>query len=359
MKVKRDYLGMFDVLKGILMLVIALGHHLSFVNGGLITVESESRGIFDWSATVIALFFIIAGYQFKPTKNIKEYVKRQAVLLLVPYGIAVVISAVLRSIVLWRIEGWFNIRDISTLVLGGLYGSIQDVEVFHIWTATVVSLWFLPTTFLSGLFFQLLWRIKDSRVTKAVIWVLTIAAVSFPDAFEIQLPFFCVQSCAVLGFMEIGRLLKEKKILYQKLSPVFVMVSCVAFVLCHLFSDANVASNIWKWWMIDYLTACASSVVILKFYLWSGLGCMKYVGFLEYVGTYSLLFFCVHGVELLIVPWDERLGTAIVAANEKLQLPLWLIAVLIYVIRVLYTFAGCKVLNSLMKLKYRKKRKEG
>lgn len=361
MKVQKDYLGMFDVLKGILMLLIVLIHHMSFVEGGLLQAAGvqKSIGIFDWSAVVIALFFLISGYQFRPAKNIKEYAVRQAKMLLLPYGTAIFVSAVLRGIALGLANGQFDIRDISTLVFGGIYGSIQNVEVLGVWTSTVVALWFLPTTFLSGFIFQLLWRTRKRWIAIAAIWGLTILAVSFPSAYEVQLPFFCVQSCAVLGFMEVGRLLKEKKLLYQKLSPVFVVLASAAFVLCHLFSEANVASNVWNWWMLDYLTACAFSVVVLKLYIWSGVGCMKYVGIPEYIGTYSLLFFCVHGVELLAVPWGESLGNCILSFDGIVRLPLWLIAAGIYVIRVIYTFWGCKLLNSLMKCKYRKNKKVG
>ena len=71
MKIKRDSMGMFDVLKGCLMLIIVYVHHVSFVNGGLYMGDPSAPYVVftRWSALAVGLFFVIAGYQYRPAPH--------------------------------------------------------------------------------------------------------------------------------------------------------------------------------------------------------------------------------------------------------------------------------------------------
>lgn len=361
MERNRDSIGMFDVLKGCLMLMIVFAHHYSFVNGGMRPQDPSAflTRLTDWSAIAVGLFFVIAGYQFRPAKNLAEYIKKQFQSLMLPYIGAIFLSAAGRCATEFVSGGQVRIQTVSTIIAGGLYGAIQNVEILGIWAYGIQALWFLPVFFFSGLFFQLLHRISGKKAS-VFIWIITIAAVLFPDAYHIQLPWFFIQSCAVLGLMELGKYLRSNKVLYRKLPVWFVLISAALFIFCHLFSAANIASNIYRFGVLDYLTTVMMSTVVLRGYIRSGMENWKGTRLLEYIGMYSMLFFLVHGVGLLVIPWEAPLGEALMHMDVLTFLPFPAAAAAVYVFRCAGILLGCRGLELCMRLKYRKReRRQG
>ena len=306
--VKKDFIGMFDALKGILMLLVIFAHHLHMMD-----VLAQSRNfhiaaeeILRYQIVPIALFFIITGYDFHPAKSLKTYIKRQARLLLIPYGVSVAAAALL-SLAAGVLVGNFYYQRATVILAGGLYGCVRNMEILDVSAVSVIALWFLPTLFLGGLLLQLLYRIKQEKLRVTVIWFLVAAAAAAPNVNQLQLPWFIIQSCASLGFLETGRQLKKRKQLYQPLHPSFCIVAALLFLWGAIFSEANVGDNIYRFWLLDYLTGIAVSIVLLRLYVKIGFGEMDFRGirFLEYFGRYSLYILCIHGVEMLAFPWYE------------------------------------------------------
>ncbi len=343
---KRDYIGMFDVLKGILMIMVIFAHHLHMIDvlTGSERLDLIAQNLLRYQVVPIALFFIITGYDFHPARSLKMYIRRQARLLLVPYGISVIAAAMLNLLTGALIRDLYPQRA-TVIIAGGLFGCVRNMEIFGISAVSVIALWFLPTMFLGGIIFQLIFLIKNEKLRTVLIWLVTITAVSFPDVERMQAPWFIVQSCASLGFLETGRLLKKRKQLYKPLGTVFCITSVVLFIWGSVFSEANVGDNIYRYWMLDYITGIVVSVMLLRAYVISGFAEIEFPGisFLEYIGRYSLYILCVHGVEMLALPWYETgdlrsytLGTAI------------LIGIVLYVLRILLIVVICEALNRLI-----------
>lgn len=349
MSEKKDYLGMFNVLKGILMLLIVWIHHESFMRGVMLSDSAKFPPLFRWSAGVMALFFVMAGYQYRLVKDMKAYVKKQFASLLVPYGIAVAVSAAF--LLIWHIfrPDMIHLWDIRMLFLGGLYGTEHNMEFMGVWLGGVVGLWFLPTYCLSGILYQCIQRMPGQKRRVLAVWGLTLLGVSLPGNMKAALPFFAAQTCTSLGFWEIGRVLKEKKILYRKFSIPFVLGAMVLIFGCYAFSAANMASNVWKFWIVDYLAAAVFSVVILRIYVKSGLGTARGTGLLEYIGMYSMIFYCVHSVELLSIPWDKRLSDMLPFLAGHRMWEGVILALLLYLLRIAAILAVTALLNSLLK----------
>ena len=342
MRIKRDFIGMFDVMKGILMLLIVLVHQVSFSDT---VMGSQTAAVLQnwmkYSVTTMALFFIVSGYGMRREEDLKAYVKRQARQLLLPYLILMFVCAGLRGL-LFLALGQFRIQEVSTIVLGFLYGANRSFELFgEIWVSAVGAFWFLLALFFSGLFRQLLWRIRNPKVQTVVLWALVVGAVSFPPAERFQFPWCLVQSCTALGYLEVGRLLKERKLLFRKLHPAFVILAAALWVGMHWCSTAQMGANLWPFWMLDYFTAAAFSVVLLWLYLRTGLAAARFTGLLSYIGRYSLYFLWLHGTEMLVFPWDPTVRPLLLS----LHLPGWVIFWSIFLIRVAFSLAGCAVIS--------------
>lgn len=356
MNIKRDYLGMFDALKGFLLFVIVFSHHYSFFNGGLrkFMPDAPVARFCDWSALTMGLFFVIAGYQYRSAKTLSSYIQKQTRQLIVPYFAALTFTAALKFLFHYLTVGELRIQEISTILAGACYGVIRNTEILGVWAYSINSFWFLPTFFFSGLFFQMLKRFPE-RYATACILALTVLAVYMPDASHFQFPWFLVQSCGGLGFMELGHFLKKKQVLYQKVPIWFAAAAICLYVGCHVFSSANMASNIWRAGVVDYLAACGMSVIVLRLYLKWGIGEWRCLSLLEYVGMNSLLFFLVHGVGLLVIPWEAPLGERIMGLGLFAGCPVWLVGVILYLVRCLGILCGCLGLSWLKRIRYKVK----
>lgn len=343
-EIKKDFLGMFDALKGVMMLVIVAVHTVDFVYDTMPfsrTIEAQ-KCFFRYGAVPIALFFLISGYSFHPGKHWKSYIKRQWKDLMVPYFVTMAAAAVLRGI-LFVLLGKFRIQEISTLVLAGAYGSIAPFELFGmVWVTSVIALWFLPALFFGKFFLCLLDKIPSKKTEKLLLWGLVALAVSFPNASRVQLPWFLIQALTAMGFMEAGRMLKKYKLPYKKLPVLFMVLVAAAYIWCHLYSAANVASNSWRFWLADYIVGIGAAVVILWLYIRSGIGLTVIAAPFEFIGRYSLWFLCFHGAELLILPWDQQLGTVLSQGSW----PVFAVAVCVYCLRVGYACLGCILLKN-------------
>lgn len=309
MQIKRDFIGMFDVLKGILMLLIILVHSVEFAGDTMMADPAVGLLLqfFRYSAVMMGLFFVISGYSFQPAENLWLYIKKQFKMFLLPYGIIIVASAFLRCVPALA-AGEFRIQDISVVLVGGLYGAIVPIELFGVWGSGVVALWFLPAFFFSNVIYQLIWRIKNKKLAIALIWILSVGAVCFSSVYQVQLPWCLVQSCAALGFLETGRLLKKYKLLYQKINHFYILGALAVWILSHVFLTANMAANEWSYGPLSYAAAFPVCVILLNLYMRTGFAAARFTGLLSYLGRYSLWILFLHGAELLIVPWDRRLG---------------------------------------------------
>lgn len=236
MKIKKDFIGMFDVLKGILMIAIITIHTLGFVKDTLPQDRAVSfcTELYRFGGVVVALFFVLAGYSFKPARDIGKYIKKQAKEFLLPYAAAVLLTCACiaaRGVLC----GTFSFGSVSSVLFAGFFGATGSFELGGVWFASIVALWFPLAFFLSGTFYQLIRRIKTKSLSKRLFGRLR----RFVCLCRRRSPAMCRgRSCSrlpVLGFIEVGRLLKKHKLLYQKFPIPAVLAALAAWVALHVF----------------------------------------------------------------------------------------------------------------------------
>lgn len=93
-------------------------------------------------------------------------------------------------------------------------------------------------------------------------------------------------------------------------------------------------------------------MVVLRGYVRSNLGTARGTELLEYIGMYSMIFYCVHSVELLVIPWDRRLVQMIPFLGGQQIWGKVIQTLLIYILRVALLLAVTALINSLRKKVY-------
>lgn len=343
MKLKRDFPGMFDVAKGILMLMIILLHQKMLfhsvlqIDHPLITLRWGEN----YDAVLVGLFFMIAGYGAHVEKDLGGCVRRSVRATLIPYFWSMAAMEAL-MVVRCFYRGEFDARGFVSILLGYLYGNgIDGAKLFGTWEMrSVGAAWFLPALFWSEIIHQLLLRVQRPAVREALIWGVSLTAVALPSAYEVHVPWRLLPGCAAVGFREAGRLLKANKVLYKKLNWPFAAAAIAFTIAAPRFTTVKFGSNGWRLWILDYLPAAAACAAALQIYMRSGLAAARYTDALAYVGRYSLLFLCIHSVEMTMLPWN-KLYTRVLA---PLGLPWGVSFGLMYIGRVLGAALACRMI---------------
>lgn len=342
MRIKKDFIGMFDVLKGVLMLLIITVHTLGFTNDVFPRSAFIYGGLrfFEWGAVLVGMFFIFAGYSFRPAADMPKFIKKQAKQFLIPYAVVIILVAV-TACIRGLIGSNFTIGSVSSIVLAGVFGSVNAMRLFgKVWIGSVVALWFLLTFFFGSILYNLIWRLKNPKASIALVWILTALAVAVPKNIAFMCPWTLVQSCAVQGFMEVGRVLKKHKLLYKKMNPFFVIAALALWIAMHIYSRSSIGVNEYRFLHIDYIAAAGTAVVFIKAYLASGAAVYDALAPLEYVGRYSMWFFCIHSFELLTFPWNET-AAAFFSADIS---PVW-VFIISNTIRIVFAVLVCIGIN--------------
>ena len=342
MKIKKDFIGMFDVLKGLCILLVITVHTLGFTNSVFPknSFIAGSLNFFESGVVLIGMFFILAGYSFRPTADIGKFVKKQAKQFLIPYAVVIILATVVTA-VRGLLCGNFTVGSVSSILLGGIFGSANSLYLFDkIWIGGVVALWFLLTFFFGSVLYNLIWTLKNQKISIALAWLLTVIAVAVPKDVALLCPWTLVQSCAVLGFMEIGRLLKKHKLLYKRFNIIVIIAVLALWTVIHIYSRSSVGVNEYRFLWLDYIAAAAAAVVFIKAYLASGVAVCGVLAPLEYVGRYSMWFYCIHSFELLAFPWNET-ATAFFPADIS---PVW-VFIISNTLRIAFSVVVCIAIN--------------
>lgn len=284
---RKQRLLWIDIAKGICMVAVILGHFH----------KPEWGFLYSFHLTV---FFILSGYTMKEEPVTKEYLKGKFRRLMIPYFLtclAVAVMEVLNSVVITHDSSIVTVTAILYRNLRKMFFASGGVRYFGNldFGKGIGAIWFLPAMFFTMLITQLL---VNRCKTRKMQWAgaLIISAVAAASAKITWLPFSVQAGAFAVPFVLFGILLRERRILEEKLKWWHYAVLAVLFAAGCLSGYAEefyMVSCTAKDWLLTPLFAICGSMVIIGIARW-----IKHCPPLEFVGKNSLLFLCVHLVEM-------------------------------------------------------------
>lgn len=303
--IKKNTLGMFDCLKGLIILyVIAIHCHtdVQVANPGL-SVPLLLRLSENLAGISMAALFVVSGYNFKPVP-LKKAAKKQAGLLLKPYA-AVAAASALSGIVL---NLWANTplwQGLSKYTLGFLTGMVAYTHYGPLEVRSVQAIWFLLALFSGWLLLTLILKLKARRWQLACICVCVAAGVLASRVTSV-LPFCILQTLTAVGFLYFGYRIKKENLLFRKVPAWIYAVCAVIFSICAVYGDANLGTNIWKLLFFDYLGMLCGSFLALRIYLRFYNPEWKLWRPVQFFGKNSLWILCLHTYEHMMFFWRAQ-----------------------------------------------------
>ena len=301
---RAERLSWLDVLKGIGIIFVAIGHIYS------------NRTVFNWLYSFhMPLFFLAAGWVYKE-KTILTDIKRRIQTIVVPY-----FSFGLLVLLYWQvIERRFRDSDMGfTDSLFGLFSGCYDNLDFN------VHLWFLPCFFVTVVLFNTLVNLDGRKIAYVISALMSLIYVVLPMP---ELPWGFNRVFKYIGFYAVGVFLagRETKSVDKKIRTGAVAV--VLLALNFFLSLHSLTTGIR--WFVTALIGVAALILISQL--------INENRILQYFSRISLLILCCHGpiyrIVVKIVSITLHKGTD--AVRENFFLAMLIVSVTLVVCSMIY-----------------------
>ena len=282
---RAERLSWLDVLKGIGIILVAVGHIYS------------NRTIFNWLYSFhMPLFFLAAGWVYKE-KTILTDIKRRIQTIVVPY-----FSFGLLVLLYWQvIERKFRDSDMSFMdSLLGLCSGCYDNLDFN------VHLWFLPCFFVTVVLFNIMVNLGGRKIAYIVSALMSLIYVVLPMP---ELVWGFNRVFKYIGFYSIGFFLAGRGTKFVDRKIRTGVVAVVLLILNLFLSLHSLTTGIM--WFVTALIGVATTVSISLV--------INENKILQYFGRISLIVLCIHGpvyrIVVKIVSIPLHIGTDAVREN--------------------------------------------
>ena len=281
----------FDIMKGIGILLVLLGHVW-----GLPTMNHVITSFH------MPMFFIVAGYfskSYSPEMSISATIKHYAKRLIPPYLVTMLAIAVWAALKAYLNGGW----DVVISKILSIFWADVNALSTPFGKLGIGVVWFLLALFWAKTFLLII-----SRWEK---WVLPIAFVSAIIVLLIHKVFpysvACISlGCIALPFLAIGWWVKRHSVHWSL--KLFVLL---AWGGAMVWSELDMYEYRWGCYPLDVLGACGGTYCLYVLSKWLTKakdikGISVFPQLFAYLGTISLAIMCVHCFEI-----DSHLGNHI------------------------------------------------
>ncbi len=329
---RSSYVGMFDLPKGLLMLLIITFHSMNDYGWFIQWVFGRPvplRALLGLLAIVhygqIPALFMICGFGERK-ERLTHGLRRHISPLIKPYicvMIAVMICVPLRQMIIG--EG---------VAEGLLEQGLAFLLGLHLWidgTGNIGPLWFVMTYITASLLLNLLLRLRREWLR----WLLIIAGSALGIIFKRTLIPFCVQQgliCA--GMMYAGMRLRQRKTLTRRPRIwlcLLIWLMCIVAMTFNGYVEFSLA--LFRYGLFDLAMAYAAGYALLRLLLQLNALQGRLPDAIRWIGRHMFWVCCVHTAVCLAVPWEH-----FVALFEPNRIPGFMIE---FLIQLTAALAGC------------------
>ena len=248
------------------------------------------------------LFFVAAGYTYRNKgEKFLEFVKGKAKRLLIPYAIC--------NVFLFAFFTILNGKLSKPGLLGLFYSRSQLMRNGTVWNMSLMSslnapTWFLTCMFVCYCFYRLIdQKFTDTKSRRIAIACAMAVGVLIRTVSPVLMPWSIENALFFLGYIEVGRALKEGSLAWLRSNEWIYANLLVAFVaLCYIQGLANVSISEYGRSMILYFfTGSVGSILCMKL----GELTEKYFKVLAkpmaFVGRHTLPILCWHLLAIEVI----------------------------------------------------------
>ena len=242
------------------------------------------------------LFFIIAGYFYKPSTNYRNKIINDFRRLLIPY---ITTSFILTFYFVGFSEDPIDI--IKYFFKAFIWGGTKD-HTSMIWAHVpkIGPIWFLLALFWCRTIFNYIYNSSLSHKSLVIIFFSIISVVI--DRYLINFPFSILPGLSAMVFYLIGKYLRS-----HRLSQMQIIICAVCWIIHLFFSRIDMCICMYGIYPIDICGAIFGTIIIYHISkILSKSNTLAYA--FSKLGNSSLILLCAHTLEFYILNIYQRCG---------------------------------------------------
>ena len=311
-----DYIGMFDLAKGLLMIQIILSHcfdhyditlHWGLKYGLPVRLLLSPLTMVHYG--LVPMLFMICGYSFR-RQSVKKSKKKTWSLFWPPYFCAIILVTIC-VLAKQALRGGNLMGRMFYQVLPFFLGLRMGTHLTHGWISTIGPMWFVLTYALGCVYLNAVLREKQTWLQAMMLAVGTAAALMVT---EVPLPLCIQQTMICTGFMFAGMQVRKTGLLQRRL-PAYAVA--VVYLLCIVSVTrrgcAYFSINAYQRGGTEILIAYVTGLVMLMYYQRLNVFQGLLADGIRWIGRHMVWLCCIHTVCYLVVPWKRV--TAYFAGN--------------------------------------------
>ena len=302
-------LGMFDLLKGVGMLLIVFAHTSELYSVGDVShITPLTFFLFAYREALMAAFYIASGYGFRK-RSIGKCVSQQLKTLLKPYLYTGLATTLAHLIIHYKMFGnWDNAVYESYKVLGGFaLGLPHTATYFGQEFFSCGPMWYLLALMIGWILLDIILNIfPENYIHWAVLGTMLLG---WGISLVWEAPYCIVQGMVIVPYLYVGYWAKKQRLFDKRFRPLAIaglLAGVVIIGVSVLLTGKTDCVSLGEW-VLGPISILLDTVVglgfILLFMKLQRLLDNPITHLIEAVGRRSLYIFCIHTVELTAIPW--------------------------------------------------------
>lgn len=306
-------IGMFDLLRGMGMIMILFGHTVnnyslsSVMKGNNIILMVFGIPYILLGAGLMQAFFLTSGYGFRKTSIVK-CIKRQGKLLLLPYLYGTIATAVLHFCTRYVISRSVKLALWQTWqVVGGfLLGLPTNLKIFGVQYYSCGAMWYIVALLIGWMILNILMNVTSGRYLTIAVW--GVACIGWLIGIGRVIPFSISQGMIAVLYLHYGYRIKKQGLLAKNITKGQI---CIAILVCAMSVGItaaagvldNMAEGIWSAGIISILIDGCIGFFIIYVVIKLNSCKNRFLDGVKKIGCNSLYIFIIHTVEMHGIPW--------------------------------------------------------
>lgn len=302
-------IGMFDLLKGIGMLMIVFAHTAEYYS--ITSADGLTAGtfvMFTYRESLMAAFYIASGYGFRK-RSIHKCLSQQLSMLLKPYLYTAAATSGLHLIIHYLCFGSFEsaLRETGKVLGGFALGLPHTVTYAGQQIFSCGPMWYLLSLMLGWILLDIILNVfPEPYIPYAVGGIMLLG---WGISLAWSAPFCAAQAMVVTPYLYIGFLAKKRRLFDKPFSPrmrIVFAVSAIATGIAVLVTQSTDCISLGEWTMgpvsivLDGFVGLGILALMLR---WQRSLDGSVAHAVQAIGRRSLYIFCIHTVELTAIPW--------------------------------------------------------
>ena len=302
-------LGMFDLLKGVGMILIVFAHTSElYPVGDVSTITPATFFLFAYREALMAAFYIASGYGFRK-RSIGKCISQQFKTLFKPYVYTGLATTAAHFIIHYKTFGnWNNAVYETYKVFGGFaLGLPHTATYFGQEFFSCGPMWYLLALMLGWIILDVILNIfPENYIHWAVLGTMLLG---WGISLVWEAPFCIAQGMVIVPYLYLGFWAKKKRLFEKKFKPLAViglLAAALGVTAGVLLTGTTDCVSLGEWTMgplsilLDGAVGLGFIVLFMKV---QRLLDNPITHLIEAVGRRSLYIFCIHTVELTAIPW--------------------------------------------------------